>query len=113
MMLKRAYQDPANPAAGNWADAALAELEDAIQQRGRTDTYPYHVMGSQGLAWVRRALLPDNDKIRMLERLRSVVREARRDHPAQRDLEQLAGDFDQQYMMMALPPDQRRSTGRR
>lgn len=112
MMLKRAYQDPSNPAAGDWATAALAELEDAIQQRGRNDSYPYHVMGSQGLGWVRRAVVSDDEKIRMLERLRAVVREGRRLHPSQRDLEQLQGDLEEEYLSMSLPAHQRRRTTR-
>jgi energy-coupling factor transporter ATP-binding protein EcfA2 len=108
MMLKRAYQDPANPAAPEWAEAAFGELEDAISQRGQVDSYPYHVMGSQGLAWARRSVMSDGDKIRLLEGLRGAVREARRLHPAQRDLAQLERDLDREYMLMSLPPDQRR-----
>lgn len=112
MMLKRAYQDPANPAAGEWAEAAWTELEDAIQQRGRRDSYPYHVMGSQGLAWARRALVSDDEKVRILERLRAVVGEGRRLHPARRELDQLAGDVEKEYLMMSLPPEERRGMAR-
>lgn len=108
MMLKRAYQDPANPSASEWARVAFEELEDAIQVRGRVDSYPYHVLGSQGLAWVRRALFSDDERIELLSRLRSVMREARRLHPGVRDLEQLSHDVERQYLSMALPPEQRR-----
>jgi hypothetical protein len=107
MMLKRASSEPENPSAMEWATAAFGELEDAIQQRGRRDPYPYHVMGSQGLSWVRRALIPDDEKIRILTALRQVMQDARRFHPSRNELRQLADDVEREYLMMSLPPDQR------
>ena len=49
--LKRAAANPGAPNAADRVDEALGELEIAIAVRGKTDVYPYHVIGSQGLSW--------------------------------------------------------------
>lgn len=108
MMLKRAQESPTELAAPEWAEAAFAELEDAIQERGSTDSYPYHVYGSQGLGWARRSIMADEQRIALLERLRSVMNEAVRRHPSARDLQQLRSDIEAEYLEMSLPAEQRR-----
>jgi hypothetical protein len=107
MMLKRAYMDAANPKAPAWVDEALAELDDAIEQRGATDAYPYHVLGSQGLAWTRRAPISDRDKVEMLERLRATLSAGIRNHRANDELKQLGSDLEKEYLYMAVPADTR------
>ena len=109
MMLKRAHDAPTELAAPEWAEQAFSELEDAIQERGSTDSYPYHVYGSQGLAWARRAIMTDGERIALLDRLRSVMNEAVRSHSTSRDLHQLWRDIEAEYLEMSLPPAQRRT----
>jgi len=113
MMLKRASQEPMNPSAREWVTASFDELESAIELHGRTDPYPYHVMGSQGLSWVRRGLMSDAEKVQTLERLRSALQEAREFHPTQRDIQQLSDDLERAYLLLAVPADQRRAGGNR
>jgi hypothetical protein len=111
MMLKRAHDDPTNLAAQDWAAQAFSELEEAIQERGSTDSYPYHVYGSQGLAWARRAIMTDEERVALLDRLRSVMNEAVRRHSQSRGLQQLRADVEAEYLEMSLPPGQRRPFG--
>jgi tetratricopeptide (TPR) repeat protein len=103
MTLKRASRDAASVGAGERAEEAFKELEDAISRRGKNDSYPYHVIGSQGLAWARRAIISKEEKSRLLTRLRAIADEGVRFHPKQRDLQKLAKDLEREYLMLAVP----------
>jgi tetratricopeptide (TPR) repeat protein len=100
MIIKRAAQNPAAPQARDRVEEAFIELEDAILRRGDQDSYPAHVMGSQGLAWVRQALLTRDEKLGVLARLRGVVDTALEYHPASGDLRQLSQDLKQEYLLV-------------
>jgi hypothetical protein len=102
LAIKRAAKDPNAADARRRVDGALWELESAIAARGEVDSYPYHVMGSQGLRWIHAAELSQTECRELLNRLRSVVREGVRLHPRQRDLQQLASDLDHEYLMTAV-----------
>jgi len=105
MRLKRAADDAAGGHSG-WKEKsaeAFVELKDAIQRRGRTDSYPYHVLGSQGLGFVRRAPLTPTEKEMLLADLRAVVRDGCRLHPGVSDLTQLREDLDREYLLLTVP----------
>ena len=104
MLLKRAAQEAEGGLTGarELADEAFAELHDAIARRGPTDSYPYHVLGSQGLGWVRRASLTAIERTEKLRELLETVREGRRHHPRQRDLEMLERDIQDEYLRSAI-----------
>jgi tetratricopeptide (TPR) repeat protein len=104
MSLKRASADATSGAPG-WrerAEEAFTDLNEAIEARGRTDSYPFHVLGSQGLRYVRRAPMTRSDKEVVLAGLRTQMREAVRLHPAAQDLRQLHDDIDREYLMLAV-----------
>ena len=103
MTLKRAASNAASVGAGNRAQEAFEELEDAIESRGRTDPRPYHILGSQGLAWVRRAIIGRDEQARLLSGLLYRVKEGIKHHPRQRDLRQLAEDIEREYLMTTVP----------
>jgi hypothetical protein len=103
MTLKRAAQNASSVQSIDHAREAFAELEDAIQKRGKDDFYPYHVLGSQGLAWVRRAVLSSDEKGRELARLLQIVRDGIKQHPRQHELRQLAEDLERGYLLLAVP----------
>ena len=91
--------------ASDRVEEALRELEDAIERRGKTDPYPFHVLGSQGLSWVRRALMGSEDKARLLSRLANMVGEGVGHHPRDRSLAQLSEDLKREYLMIAVGTD--------
>jgi hypothetical protein len=104
MTLKRAAMNAAASWAQDAANEAFTELEDAIERRGKNDYYPYHVLGSQGLSWARRAVMSTDEKIRLLQRIFNIVQEGVKYHPKQRELDQLAKDIDKQRLMMVVRP---------
>jgi len=103
MTLKRAAQNATSVHAIDQAREAIAELEDAISRRGKDDPYPYHVLGSQGLGWIRRAIISKDEKARELARLLQIVRGGAKRHPKHFDLRQLAEDLEREYLMLAVP----------
>jgi len=83
------------------ATTAFSELEDVIESRGKRDPHPFHVYGSQGLAWLKRAPLARRNKVEGMERLREVVSTGLELHPARQDLKRLSRDLQQEYLMLA------------
>lgn len=108
--LKRAGREAPSRTSKQQAESAFDELERAILIRGGKDKYPYHVMGAQGLAWMHRENLTRQEKIEVLERLRSVVKEGVQNHPRERDIAQLAEDLEKEYLLLAVPIGQRAGT---
>jgi hypothetical protein len=98
LVIKRAAQNPAAIDARDRVEQAFLELEDAVTRRGHQDSYPAHVMGSQGLSWVRNAPLTQEEKLGVLARLRGVVDAALKDHPTSPDLRQLLRDLERDYL---------------
>jgi hypothetical protein len=102
MMLKRASRRAGEAGVDEDARIAFEELEDVIATRGNRDFYPFHVYGSQGLAWAHRAPLSADAKKRLLEQLRRVVDDGLRAHPGSSELRDLKKDLDREYMMLAV-----------
>lgn len=102
MAMKRASRRPADPGAADQVHQALAELDDVIVNRGRRDSYPFHVYGSQGLAWANRGGLTREDKEQLLLQLRRVVDEGLDLHRGNRELLQLARDLENAYLKLAV-----------
>ena len=102
MTLKRASANAAVGWARKSVDEAISELEDAIDRRGKTDDYPYHVLGSQGLSWSRRAVISPTQKGELLERLLHHVKEGLRYHPRSKKLQNLEDDLKREYLMTAV-----------
>jgi tetratricopeptide (TPR) repeat protein len=103
MTLKRAALNASAPSAPDNAREAIAELEDAISRRGKDDPYPYHILGSQGLSWVRRAVMSKDEKAKLLRRLLNTVKEGIKNHGKARDLKQLAEDLEREYLLLVVP----------
>lgn len=102
MTLKRAAENSSSVGAEASANEAFIELEDAIARRGKYDSYPYHVLGSQGLRWVRRAIISSDEKARLLSRIHSIVQEGAQLFQKQRELEQLSKDIEKERLMLAV-----------
>lgn len=102
MMLKRASRQAGAAGEAEDVQTAFGELEEVIEKRGSRDSYPFHVYGSQGLAWVHRAPLPFEEKKQLLERLREVVTSGLNLHRGNRELKKLKEDLDHDYMSLAV-----------
>jgi hypothetical protein len=109
MTLKRASRRAGDPQAPEDVQLAFAELDEIIAARGRRDGTPFHIYGSQGLAWARRGPMSLEERKRLLERLRSVVANGLELHPQNEELKSLQKALNKEYMMMAVPAEQQPS----
>lgn len=100
--LRWAAENASDASAAERATVAIEELEDSIRRRGVRDTYPYHVLGSQGLHWSRRGVMSTDDRKRLLARLLHSVKEGASRHAQARDLQQLKEDVQREYLSMAV-----------
>jgi len=103
LMFSEACIDPATETARAVADEARILLQALIDRYGDSDPYPFHTLGSQGLAWARRGIKSSQEKARYLESLMSVVRDGIKRHPRIEDLKQLFEDIKREHLEIAVP----------
>jgi hypothetical protein len=99
----QAIEKPGTESATVLAKDATACLEFQIERWGKADPYPYHVLGSQGLAWARRGIPSSMDKERFLRSLVSHAEDGCAKHPRAQDLKQLLSDLKREYLEIARP----------
>ena len=104
MLLKKSIMDPANPSASSWFDEGTRLLEAVIAIRGDNGSYPFHVLGSQGLAWVHRSCVTRQEIRTGLSHYRNVVEQGLRKHPLNRDLQALLKDIKIELLATVIPP---------
>jgi tetratricopeptide (TPR) repeat protein len=104
MLLKRASRDTASGEPG-WkerSEEAFGELRDAIAHRGRQDSYPFHVLGSQGLGFARRAPFTAAERASLLSDLLAQIKQGLQFHPDNAELRQLRDDLEREYLLQAV-----------
>ena len=107
MSLRRAAE-LAQGAESGWrerAEEAMAELIDVIDSRP-SESYAFHILGSQGLHYVRRAPLTFDERLRLLDSLRGTVKRGVAVHNDSEELKQLSTDLDKEYLLLAVPPEE-------
>jgi hypothetical protein len=102
MLLKKAAKNPRSPGSVESAESALLDLEDWMRGRGQDDSYVFHVYGSQGLSWARRAPGTPAQRADLIRRLCEAVQRGVELHPHQRDLQRLRDDLKREYMSIAV-----------
>ena len=100
MKFKLAQDNPRRQDAQDLIKEAVRNLTDAIRQRGNRDPYPYHVLGSQGLAWSRRGITKVDEKRVFLQQLLQQVEEGEKIHPHDKGLEQLRKDLQKELLLL-------------
>lgn len=103
LWFSQACADPHTDTARVLADEARELLCGLISRYGDSDPYPFHVLGSQGLAWVRRGLTTFREKERYLHSLVAVVRPGIERHPRNEDLVQLMEAIKREHLEIAIP----------
>lgn len=101
LTLKSAARSPTMPGAREDAERALQDLKVSMESRGKSDTYPFHVFGSQGLSWARRADLTSDERRDLLFDLKQWVRKGVDQHPRNTDLRRLLDDLEREYLNLA------------
>ncbi len=106
LLMRKAVDNVGSTRAPDWLDEGTRLLEGVIAARNGGDYHPFHIIGSQGLAWVRHGVSDPNEKRRLLSYYFDFVEEGRRLHPLRRDLDQLSTDMRRDLLMTTVrdPP---------
>ena len=99
MLMRRAYEEPHRVDARELMREGTQILEGVIANRGDVDPYAFHVLGAQGLSWIRRAALAPSDAREALQRVLEVAKAGLRRHPDRPELQQLVQDLQKEYLM--------------
>jgi len=99
VLMRKAWEAPHHLHAEESLASGMSELEAVIEQYGHVSAYPYHVLGSQGLAWARRAIHQNAAKREFLERLLEIVVQGSRYHPGAENLIQLRTDIRKEILL--------------
>ena len=102
LLSRRAIETPFAERAQGLMEEAMEILKGLIEHPRRSP-YPYHVLGSQGLAWSRCAPLSGTQREKLLSDLKDRVAEGVRQFPGERKLKTLARDLQKEYLSLAIP----------
>ena len=104
LLFRKAIDNPRAAEALTYAGDAMAMLEGLIDRPGYIDSYPYHVLGSQGLAWARRAVMGRAERGRLLTQILRRLEQAKTLFPHMAEIAQLYTDVRREYLMTAVEP---------
>ena len=80
------------------ADEYIKTLVKLFDKVGRRTCYPFHVLGSQGLAWSRRAPLSLQEKLKLLTLLLEEVKKGVELHKQNTELRKLEKSINTEYL---------------
>jgi hypothetical protein len=102
LLFRQAIESPGSPDSEARASDAFSILEDLIRRRGATDSYPFHVLGSQGLGWVRRGIHGREKKAEFIKKLITKVELGVSKHPRTSDLKNLKRDLESELLRLTV-----------
>jgi hypothetical protein len=88
LLMRKAVEARSLMAANEFRELGLKKLQAQIGTVGAQDPYPYHVLGSQELAFIKRWCL-EEEQVRQLQALHNQVSEGCRKHPLDGQLKSL------------------------
>ena len=104
MLMRKAVEKPTDLDSESWMAEGTQLLESVIATRGAQDYYPYHILGSQGVAWTARRSRSAAEQRRLLSYYLNVVEQGLGKHPFERDLIQLRDDIKHRLLMTTVRP---------
>ncbi len=102
LLLRKACERPAKSDAQDHVDDAVKLLQGLIANRGSSDSYPYHVLGSQGLSWARRGIADRVQRVQFLEMLLAEVTDGCSRHRSNTELGRLKEDLRREILQHAV-----------
>ena len=102
LLMKRAATYPSHVDANGWFSEGYGTLRSQTESRGQRDEYPFHILGSQTLAWVRSKQLPMMEKRSLLEETKELVNSGLKLHSRSQELAQLSKDLQEEWLMTAV-----------
>jgi hypothetical protein len=105
MLMRRASSEARAPGAEAGLKEGVQLLRGQIATRGERDYYPYHVLGSQTLAWIKKCGWSRDDRVNFLKAVQKDVKQGATRHP--KELDKLAHDIKERLLAVAAGLDQK------
>jgi hypothetical protein len=103
MLMRKAWEAPMDLHAEEYLQAGIDELEHIIEDWGYRSHYPYHVLGSQGLAWAHRGIAKKDARREFIEYLEKMVDAGLAKHPEEDSLKRLKESLKREILLTAVP----------
>jgi tetratricopeptide (TPR) repeat protein len=102
MRMKKATTAPEAPEAPEWLEDGLTRLRTLITSQKRRDPHPFHIIGSQSIAWSSRSRWPKEQRKAFLLKALDDVEKGLQFNPMSNDLRQLHTDMKKAVLQFAL-----------
>ena len=102
LLLRKAVERPGTPDAATLAGEGIDELFDLISRHADINPYPYHVLGSQGIAWARRGIASPERRRDFLLTIKDALEDGCRRHPKHQWLQKLYEDVKREWLMTTV-----------
>jgi len=102
LLFQKALMNVRSDAAEGLVEEAVAVLNGVIANHGDRSPHAYTILGSQGLAWAKRAHLTFESKRDFLSLLRSVALKGKEKHPYNPQIKGLYDEIQTEYLNLAL-----------
>ena len=89
LSFKEAVRSPNIEKAHRSAKEAYNDIVELIDRRGKTDPYPYHVLGTQGLHWAKKGIKNHEESTKYLKNLLSILKKGKENHPRSNKLKDI------------------------
>ena len=107
LLFRKAINKPGSMDAPDLVEEATEILTRLIGTSKAGDQYPYHVLGSQGLAWARRGIRKEGERTAYLRKVLATVKIGSAKYSHSKDLAQLEQDLTREILSLAIPPKMR------
>jgi tetratricopeptide (TPR) repeat protein len=98
--IKRAIKTPTDSGLEQRGKKAFDTLFEIVNSNREKDVHPYHIIGSQGLAWSRRFIFPDEtERKKWLKSLLEYVKKGELCYPTSTELQQLKSDLNKERFL--------------
>lgn len=104
LKFKKANANPKNDESPKLVEEAIGELRDAAGRRSDLGGHTYHIMGSQGLLWVRMGIHTNEEKRLFLENILGAVKKGEQLHQSEM-IKQLREDLQRELYSLAVVVD--------
>ena len=101
LLFRKALVNPRGAMAQDFVRDAT-DLAMSVTERAKSNPHPFHVLGSQGLAWSRSGISGRDPKEKYLNSLVAQVEIGTKRFPKNSDLKQLIIDLKKEYYSLAL-----------
>ena len=102
LLMKKAAHRPTHMDAKAWFAEGFDKIVGLIADRDAIGPHPYHILGSQTIAWVRSANLSLMEERTLLGNARDIVDQGLRKNPRSNELKNLRGDLQQKWLLTAV-----------